>query len=272
MKEKRKRTRHNFIKDDFELISFGFPGTEDIHIYVIGDVHCGSAEFAEAEFRAYIRHILSDPAGYCVLVGDLIDNGTKSSKTSVYEEVLTPCEQIEEISLLLKPLADAGRILCTVEGNHERRTRSDAGTDAGLQIADNLGIRNVYRRRLAVVQIRTGTESPSHSSRFCYYLAVTHGAGAGNSIKKELDYVNSFEGADVLVTGHTHKPKVVPSVVKRIDRNKVKIEDAQKYAITCSSWLHYGGYGVEKMYSPTPSCVRQMITLGGKTRSIKVLM
>ena len=260
-----------FVKDDFEVIQHSFPGGEDLHIYCIGDVHLGSREHKDKEFRRYLADILKDPVGYVVLAGDLIDNGTKSSKTSVYEQTMTPAEQIEEISLRLKPLADAGRILGTVEGNHERRTRNDSGTDAGLQIADNLGIRHLYRRRLAVIQIRTGTEAKSHGEKQCYYIVLTHGAGAGNSIKKEVDYSAVFEGADILVTGHTHKPKVVPSTVKRINRQKGTLEDAGKVCVTCASWLEYGGYGVEKMYSPTPSCVRQTLILGGKKHGILTL-
>lgn len=260
-----------FVKDDFEIISHAFPNGDELHIYVIGDVHLGSAEFAESEFRAYVKQIQSDPHGYCVLVGDLINNGTKSSKTSVYDETMTPADQIETISRILMPLADAGKILCTVEGNHERRTRNESGTDTGLQIADNLGIRAVYRRRLAVLQIKTNTSSKSHSSMPCYYIVVTHGGGAGNSIKKEMDYSNCFEGADILITGHTHKPKVVPSLVKRINRNKGTIEDVPKICITCSSWLRYGGYGIEKMYTPTPSCVGQAVILDGTQKKMRTL-
>lgn len=57
-----------------------------------------------------VKEILSDPYGYVVFVGDIIDNGLKNSKTNVYEQTMRPKEQKETADEIYRPLKD--RILC----------------------------------------------------------------------------------------------------------------------------------------------------------------
>lgn len=65
--------------DDFELIVHKFNDREDRHIYLLGDVHLGAKECLETEFAKFLQTVKDDYAGYLILLGDLLNNGVKSS-------------------------------------------------------------------------------------------------------------------------------------------------------------------------------------------------
>lgn len=118
--------------DDFELIVHKFNDREDRHIYLLGDVHLGAKECLEAEFAKFLQTVKDDYAGYLILLGDLLNNGVKSSVTNVYDEVLMPGNAKRQMIEYLEPVSD--KILCAVTGNHERRTLREVITVASNTI------------------------------------------------------------------------------------------------------------------------------------------
>ena len=72
-------------------------------------------------------------------MGDLLDCGLKDSiGGSVYENILTPQEQIEVIVNILKPIAN--RIDGYVQGNHEYRIYKNTGIDICKNVCSILNI------------------------------------------------------------------------------------------------------------------------------------
>ena len=83
--------------DDFVLINHTFNDVPFINIYPLGDVHLGSKECNIELFKQWIEMVQSDPFGYVVVIGDVMNMGLKNSKSNVYEEVLTPVQQKEAL-------------------------------------------------------------------------------------------------------------------------------------------------------------------------------
>lgn len=237
--------------DDMTPIFHKLPG-HTISVWCVADVHIGSAECDIEGFASFLERVVKAKHDYVVICGDLVDNATKVSRTNIYEEVCTPQEQIDEAVRLLRPLADAGRILAVVRGNHEQRTVEGSGIDPMLEICARLGISKAYRPNMAFVRVKLEKNGVDD----VYNLLVTHGRSAG--AKKRFAY--SLEGVDAVITGHTHDPMVDrPARLVFTRAGNVKVKSL--VSVTATSWLGYGGYSAANMYLPKATSRPQCLVL-----------
>lgn len=258
---------------DFEIITHHFPDNRDITLYPISDVHLGASEHMEREWDDFCRKIEETPNSYIILGGDLINNATRNSVSNVFEETMRPREQKKLIAEMLMPIRD--RILCSVSGNHERRSGKDADDDPTYDIMCKLDLEHLYRENMAFVKIRFGKKEADGTKNPTYMLTVTHGAGGGmltgGAVNRNERFGYVIDGMDCLIVGHTHKPFVTqPSKIK-IDPYNNKVDIKPFKVVSSSSWLKYGGYAAQKMLLPS-SHAPQVITLCGNRKDIKVTM
>lgn len=259
---------------DFNMIQHHFPERNDIKIYPISDVHFGAAEHMTREWELFCQRVVNEPNSYIILGGDLLNNGVKTSVSNVYEETIRPREAKRIMCEMLEPLK--GRVLCMVNGNHERRNK-DVDNNPTYDIACKLDIETVYRENVAFIKIqmgekgrkRYGLENPT------YTLVVTHGSGGGiltgGAVNRNERFGYVLDGADCLIVGHTHKPFVTqPSKIK-IDPYNNKVSVRPFKVVSMTSWLGWGGYAAQKMLLPTSFCP-QAITLRGNKKEIRVEM
>ena len=261
------------MQNDLTMIRVCFEDRKDITICPIADVHLGSAEFDEKKFVDILKYIKSEQNIRVVLAGDLLNNSTRSSIANVFQETMRPMKQKERMIELLEPIKD--RILCAVSGNHERRSGKDADNDPTYDIMRCLGKQDVYRENMSFLHIQMGNAKNNGETNPAYMVGITHGAGGGSTIGASVNRSEKFawaiEGLDVLITGHTHKPSVAPTYRLVTDPRTGKVYLRKTYVVVCSSWLNYGGYAMEKMMPPCGNVI-QKITLGGKKKSIEVIM
>lgn len=264
-----------FLLSDATIITHHFPSKQDIHIYPIGDVHLGVREHMSKEWKAFLRKILDDPVGYTVILGDLIDNATRSSVADVWENILSPREQKERMVRQLEPLARAGRILCILPGNHERRSVRETEYNPAYDIAVNLGIEDLYRENMAFLCLRFGNPKYDGMKNPTYTLAVMHGAGGGkkfgSSLNNLVDFGYVIDGADMVIMGHTHKPIAAAPEKIKIDIQNGKVSMKPFKVVNITSWLAWGGYASRKMLAPAGHAP-QVITLRGKRKEFTVTM
>ena len=74
------------MKNDFIPVIHRIPIAEHPNFFKIiplGDAHYGSQEFNETRWHTVIKQIQDEPDTFCVLVGDLIDNGLRNSLTNI---------------------------------------------------------------------------------------------------------------------------------------------------------------------------------------------
>ena len=264
------------MQNDFSLIRHKFDS--DILIYPISDVHLGALEHAQGEWERFCKRVLDNPRAYITLGGDLINNATRSSVSNIFEDTMRPREQKKRMVEYLEPIKD--RILCAVEGNHERRSSKDADDSPMYDIMAKLDIEHLYRENMAFVVIGLGERRDGHGHdtykrpNTQYIFAVTHGAGGGAftgaGVNRNERFGNVIEGVDALVVGHTHKGAVTkPSKIvvdARQDTACVK-----SYTVVSSvSWLNYGGYAAQKMLLPAETCNPQRISLYKNNKRIEV--
>jgi hypothetical protein len=174
---------------------------------------------------------------------------------------------------MLRPLKP--RILAMVSGNHERRSGKDADDDPSYDIATKLDIEDYYRRDTAFVKIQMGDNRNNGALNPTYVIAVTHGAGGGIFTGAAVNRAERFgyvlSGSDALILGHSHKPFITQPSQIIIDPRQNQVYMRPFKVISCTSWLRYGGYAMQKQLLPS-SNAPQVMTLYGKKKQITVQM
>ena len=258
---------------DFEMITHKFPDRQDLTIIPISDVHLGASEHMWEAWESFCKSVLSKPNIFITLGGDLINNGTRSGVSNVFEETIRPRDQKRMMAEMLKPIRD--RILCAVSGNHERRSGKDADDDPTYDILCKLDMENRYRENMAFMKIQMGEQGSNGKINPTYMLVVTHGAGGGaftgGVVNRNERFGYAIDGADVLIVGHAHKPFVTQPAKIYIDKYNNLVSVKPFKVVSTTSWLGYGGYAAQKMLTPS-SHVPQTITLCGTKKEIIVTM
>ena len=237
--------------DDFTPILHELPG-RTIKVWAVADVHIGAREADIDGFAAFLEKVQSDDDSYLVIVGDLLNNATRSSGSDVYQEAMPPHAQVDMAAELLAPVAD--RILGCVGGNHERRSVKDVDLDPLYQVMCLLRKPEVYRAHMAFM--RVSLRNIGASTHDQYALMLVH----GKTENKKRQLARAVEGVDAIVSGHTHNGLVEkPARIVFNSRNKVAVRPL--VSLTATSWLRYGGYASAALLPPSATSDPQCLVL-----------
>lgn len=239
-----------------KLIRADLYDLEEVHIHIFGDLHIGSAKYDGKVVQDRINEVLADPNARVILLGDLINNSTKTSVGDCYSEPLSPMEQIKLASQILEPIKD--RVIAIVSGNHERRSYKTDGIDLTYFLATELGIADRYNYTACCVIVRYAKTERASKVATIY---CTHGDGNGgklvggkaNGMSKRGQIIN----ADIIVTGHTHTPIVFSEASYEIDERHNTIQLHEQLFVNCGATLEYEEYA--EIYGMRPSCKRHPV-------------
>lgn len=235
-----------------------------INLYPLGDLHIGSPEFNHEMWKKWKQMVLADPYGKVVLVGDLMDNGLKTSKTDSYTATMQPFDQKEWLKRELKDIIKQDKVLGAIDGNHELRTNQLVGDYILYDVFAKYDIEDLYRPNMAFLKVNLGFKNKER--QWSYSIVLGH--GASNNKTKNFSY--ALDGMDVFITGHTHEPNS-PWRKKIIIDTKNEIVKEQRFLhLVVPSFLKYGGYGLRGMYMPTANDVIPIIRLSGTEKKIEL--
>lgn len=236
---------------------------ESAEILIASDPHNGSTNFSERKWSAFEKLIMQ-PNTYVIFVGDQMEYATRQSKSDVYTQTLSPRQQKDWWIEHLRPIVKEGKCLCVVDGNHEyNRASKDADDFPLYDIALALGIEDRYRSEGAFVDIGLGRVGRA-GKQVHYVLRVQHQA-RNNANHGTAD---GFEGIDVFVSGHTHKPMDKPLGKLIYDTSNKAVYEKTVENVVGGHFLDYGGYGERAGYRPTSQKLYSII-LSGKKKSIE---
>ena len=261
--------------NDLDLIQHSFPG--DIDIYPIADVHLGAVEHAETEWQSFVKRVEKENA-YLVLAGDLLNNSTRGTRfANPFDEVLRPREAKRRMVEYLKPLAESGKVLAVCGGNHEYRTVKESDQDITYDICAKLNIEHLYRENIAFIKIALGSRNRRNTTPLAsYVLAMMHGKGGGVLTGSSVNNTERFggsvlEGVDCIITAHVHKGFVTrPSKIVVDGKNNV-VKMRSYTAVSCVSWLSYGGYAARSMLIPAEISNPQRLRLVCSEKCKKII-
>lgn len=225
---------------------------EDIHkqngliVIPITDVHLGSRHSNVPYFKAFVEHILSVPNCVTILNGDLAETATKISVGSaMFEEEMNIPEQLDTLFEILKPLADAGKILGMGPGNHEERVANMIGINPMQILADKLGVPYFGYQGFFKLIVN---EIP-------YKVAFHHGAGGGatsGSKTSAAEKMNKVVLADLYFSGHTHGKQFHKDTIFTFsDEEDMVIPWIRTYVVGGSFLEYFGGYSEMKALAPS---------------------
>ena len=241
---------------------FRFEDNKEIGLAVCCDWHVGSKQCDMDAVLSWVETIREN--NWKVLLGgDLLEMSLKGSVGDVYDQQLSPLEQIDRVVKILQPIAP--NILHSVMGNHEYRPVKEVGIDPSLLIARELGIG--YSPNQAVGRIQVGE---AH-----WKVGLTHGAGGGMLIGSKLNTATKlskvYPNLDLYVSGHTHTDVAASDTVKDISLNKGKVTEVAlvRRFSGCGSLLSYEDSYAEAKLMPPASKAQVVHFLGDRVRSNK---
>lgn len=205
----------------------------------IGDVHCDMPLILDT-----VARIQETPNYYTILDGDLMNTAIIGSKSDIYHDQMPPSEQLAKCAELFGGLAEAGKILAVLPGNHEERISRVAGVDMTQTLCRELGIEGVYSPSSAVVFLRFGeNRKKGRKYKIVYSIYVNHGRGGG---RRPGGKINSLEDlarivtADIYLTGHTHMPAVFRQA-HYIATPQCTISRRERVFVNTASFLDWDG-------------------------------
>jgi predicted phosphodiesterase len=242
-----------------------------IEIEIFSDLHLGSRKCDYKAIQKRIERVKENEYVYAIILGDVLNNSTKSSVGDVYSEELTPMQEVQKATMLFAPIKD--KILGVCSGNHERRSYKTEGVDLLYFMCAELGIADRYDYCSCLLFIRFGNysryaNSNSNKRKMCYTLYMTHGDGQGgrtiggkaNGLQRRGQIVD----ADVVVTGHTHAPFAFRDCCYKIDLQNSCIVKREQLFVNASATLQYEEYA--ELYGMRPSSEQSPVVILNGTK------
>lgn len=233
-------------------------GGNKLRLHPICCWHIGATQCDLKFIEEAIKEIKNDPAARWFYMGDGGECVTKLSKGNIFEQTLSPQQQLDYLVELLEPIREKG--IGGVRGNHGNRIDKETGLSFDKSLMNQLGV--PYLGVSAMVNLAINRSS--------YDVWFHHGAPSGASLQSKVNAAKKAYHimADVRVTGHSHvcmelDPEFYTYAIN--EQRRVNIRPVHQLIAGCAynSWVE--GYAEEKLYSPVlPG--RAVIELDGGIR------
>ena len=219
-------------------------GFSKIKVAPIADLHYGAKEFKKEKFAEYVNWIKQNDNVFCFLAGDIFENcsGESNRGVSIFDQVLTPTQQREDVMRLLAPIAH--KILWAVPGNHENRSRK-YDFDPLEYVCNKLDI--PYFQEPVYVDVIWNDYVFTFFCQHGKSGSLTEG-GKLNAAARPLEFQ---EHVHFTIMAHVHDAKTIrPTRIVR-DRVNFKLIEKKQYVVICPAFLDYfGSYAARAVYKP----------------------
>jgi UDP-2,3-diacylglucosamine pyrophosphatase LpxH len=232
------QVRDSFKKRGKEIHTYKFNGgvfaERGLILVPITDVHLGNKQSNVEYFKAFVKYILDVPNAVTILNGDLAETATKVSVgKAMFEENLNFPEQIKMLTEILKPLADAGKILGCGPGNHEERIANMIGLNPMEILAEKLGVPYFGYQGFFRVEV----------NGIKYNINSFHGAGGGSTSGSKVNTAEKINkvvpNADLYISGHTHGKMSHTDIVFLFDDESGELVPHKRTYVVGGSFVEY---------------------------------
>jgi hypothetical protein len=160
-------------------------------LVVVGCVHSGSKAADINDFKRY-ADLAKRPDTHLLILGDLFENAIPArGEGMMFEQTITPDEQIDELAAILHPVRH--KIVGACTSNHSARTYKEVGIDMDAQLYKRMDVFNIYKGLEGVV-IFEGKK-----------IAFAHGNGSGDNWNDAKRLFAIYPGADIICVSHRHE-------------------------------------------------------------------
>lgn len=233
--------RHRPQSEYPELIVTIPDALETVELAPLYDVHIGSPDHDADLLKRHLDWVARTPNVFTWNGGDAFENKTPNEGKMGHDPI-SPEEQIMRATEVFAPVQH--KMLFSLPGNHEDRTKKQSGMSSAKRLADNLKVPYFEEYCFCTISWR-GQK---------FRILAHHGAGGAttagaqrNSARKELVWYHP----DLLWTGHLHAPLV--DTVKVFDRDQKtnRIYEKDCLVIISPSYTKFfGGYAAKARMTP----------------------
>ena len=245
---------------------------DNITIIPIADVHIGDSNSNIKLFEETLKRIKDEPNTYTIINGDLCNMALKNSKSDVYEDSLSPMEQVLRIVSYLEPIKD--KILLISTGNHEDRTLKETNIDVMRLIARELGLEDRYANSWWYLYLSFG-KTTKRQRAITYGITGVHGYGGGRRSGGKLNRLEDMSQvviADLYLMSHTHKPISTKGCIYIPYYQSKVLSKQEMYYLMTNSFLESDGGYAEKMGFPPSNTSITMAQLCSREKKINILI
>jgi len=240
-----------------------FPDKKEIGLATCGDWHLGAKTCDEGAVDDWLAKI-KDNGWYVILMGDITENATIGSVGAVFEQTMTPQEQVKCAIEKFMPIKDY--IIGAVGGNHGARSVRTAGLDPDEIMCWELGVPYWGHSGLGRLQV-----GDAHWKVFCH-----HGSGGGGLLGSKLNVVAEkmtkiVPMADLYLSGHTHADVAGSDTRPDITfpKGRVRLVKNRRHFSGTGSLLEYDESYAEGKLMPPASKVQVVHFLGDRAHKYK---
>jgi hypothetical protein len=240
------------------------PESGRILLVPLFDIHYGLKGCNYEILQSYIDYILNTKDCYTFLGGDSCETATRESVgLAMIEEVLHAGPQRRALTDLLRPLAEAGKILFGFPGNHEMRAHKFNEDNPVIEMCYDLGI--PFAGYTSFVNIVV--------NNIPYQIIAHHGSGGGGTIGSKVNAAakpGHFALADLYISGHSHVRAAWDDSF--FEMNDTKVSKRRRVFVIGGSLVNYFEmYPEMKMLAPN-NVGLVMISLSGTTKYVTVTL
>ncbi len=233
-----------------------------LNLMALGDIHFGSKECNVPVLEAHLDMIKKTDDCAIILMGDLINCGTRVSVgAGTYDDDYNPQEQYEKMLNYLEPIKN--KIISAHSGNHEERIRQLSSFD----------ITKMLCRELNIPYLGYGALTKIKVNKLNFHVYSTHGSsGSGTPMGKMRNCVKMQNNADadIYLYGHTHGLDYNVQNYYLINNRGRYIEERTKHFVLTGSFVNWdGSYGEAKNYAMLPIGIPKIKLYGELSRGAK---
>jgi len=241
-------------------------GKDPVTIIPVSDIHLGNKGCNIEKFEQILKLIEETPNCYTILMGDQTETCTKTSVgLGLYDEDFDIKDQIKLLKIALKPLAEKGKILGILTGNHEMRISYLVRLNPAEMVCESLNV--PYLGYQGYLCAKVGDQR--------YHIFASHGSSSGTTPTGKLSAarkLNRVADADIFISGHTHVKLYDQDIIFKINEATGLVEPTIRHYIVCGSFVEYwGSYPEMKLLSPA-STGSVMIKLSPTTKDVQIML
>lgn len=231
-----------FNKYQFNPLIFG----DEMRLIPLGDIHLGAPDDeCQIEKVEELVNWVRDKNDTFILgmgdYGDYAETKLGYSGGSADYESMNPTEQYLKLVQLFQPLADRGKIIGLLKGNHEER----------LEKYGRLEIMSLLCAQLKVPFFDPAVDLSIRVGKQTYTIYAFHGVGTSRTEAGALTMIERATKSmfhNIVLMGHTHQ-LAVKKTAKRINSHSFKV-----YKILTGHFLDWtGSYAQRFAYEPIPT-------------------
>jgi hypothetical protein len=218
-----------------------------INIYPIVCWHVGAKQSSIKFIEKVVKEIQEDPYAAVIYMGDAGECVTKFSKGNIYEQTLSPGDQLRVAAELMGPIKD--KMLFGIRGNHGNRIDRETGVGWDEMLCARVGIPYLGVSALSNIDLFLNR---THTASLVVYTHHGSASAIGPGGKMTAGHKpEQLVEADIALTAHTHACGEAwpPRHIAKVDHRKSRIDYSTMRMFVCgSAYDSRDGYAEEKMY------------------------